>query len=316
MSRLAGIEVLVPIPAGVTSDDVEARLFELLRARAPVTALRDGAALAIGDEVLLDAVGYSAGSPMSAQVDAWMRLQPNPMLPGLFEQIADGKLGEDRVIRIRLADDHPQQARRGQPAAFVVKTKAANRPAHVDVDDEAALWKLGRGKTREAVRASLREELLRERATALVEEAKRRFLDEVARRLSPDLAEQEVEHELVRVWRLEEGDALVRQGASDDEQGEARAAFVANEERRRDARRRLFSDRLLEGVAAELGVAASLDDVVTLVVHAASSAKLPLSELHTRLTTDASLLSQMAGKLRQSHALSWLLSQGTVSFVA
>lgn len=314
-TKLEGIDVQVSALRAVTERDVDERLLALLRARAPVSDLQPGAPLALEDEVLLDAVGYVNGAPLTAQVDTWMRLSPNPLLPGLFEQIAAAKLGEPLVVRIVLPADYPQEERAGQPAGFVVKTKAARRPSAVSLDDERGLLALRRGDTTRAVRASVYEELLRERATDLVEQAKQCFLDEVERRLPLDVHDDDIEWELNRRWRLEEGDALALQGATSQEQAAARAAFLAHEGRRREARRALFGERLLESAADELGLDVRFDDVVTLVVQAAAGSTMGLSDLHTALTNDVALLSLLADKLRKSQSLGWLLEKATVRFV-
>lgn len=315
LGRLAGIEVRVPVSRGIRDEDVDARLSALLRARAPVTALPDGAPLALGDEVLLDAIGYAGGTPLTAQVDAWMSLRPNPSLPGLFEQIAEGRLGEHRVIRIVLPDDYPQPERRSQAAAFVVKTKEAKRPTLPSLDDEQALSVLGRGATVTEVRARIYDELLEERALALVEEAKRRFLDEAQRRLPVAVDEGDVDALLHDEWRAQEGDALARQGATPEEQAAARDAFLHHAERRQEARRALFAERLLASAARAIeDERPHADDVVRLVVQAAAQASLPLSELHTRLIGDGAALARMADKLREGQAFAWLLSRADVRF--
>lgn len=314
-TKLEGIDVQVPALHAVTDRDVDERLFALLRARAPVRDLPPGAPLALQDEVLLDAIGYVNGAPLTAQIDTWMRLSPNPLLPGLFEQIAAAKLGEPLVVRIVLPCDYPQEERAGQPAGFVVKTKAARRLSAVSLEDELGLLALGRGDTKRAVRSSVYEELLRERATDLVEQAKQRFLDEVERRLDLYVHEEDIEWELIRRWRFEEGDALALQGATSQEQAAARAAFLAHEGRRKETRRALIGERLLESAADELGLDASFHDVVTLVVQAAAGSTMGLSDLHTALTNDVALLSLLADKLRKSQSLGWLLEKATVRFV-
>jgi trigger factor len=316
LAALTGIEVTVPVEHGVSDERVDARIAELLRAYSPTTGLKDEEPLAMGDEVLIELMGYVDGDAFLARSDEWMILQPNPLLPMLFEQIAQGIVGEHKVVRIELPEDYPDPRHSGKAAAFVVQVKAANRVEPLSLDDPKAQEALDRGKKPETIKEAVRGELMVELADGLVAQARQLVLAEAEKRVELELPDEVIDTELLRLWRALEGDALAHGGATKEEQEAALQAWFGNDERREEVRRALWADRLLDAVARQNGIASNADEVVKIVVQSAAAANLPVSDVHTALVKDPELQEAMAEKLRRQHALEWLLGKATVHFGA
>ena len=114
-------------------EHVDKRIAELLRAYSPTRALKDEEPLAIGDEALLDVMGYVDGDAFLARADEWMVIEENPLLPLLFEQLAQA------VVVGRLARQHDRPADGGgshgarimpaAPRGFRLVALARMRPA-------------------------------------------------------------------------------------------------------------------------------------------------------------------------------------------
>lgn len=314
LRALEGITVTVPVEHGVSDEHVDRRLAQMLRAYSPTRPLADEEPLAVGDEVLLDLMGYVDGDAFLARADEWMVLDENPMLPQLFEQLATAVMGEHKVIRIVLPEDYPDPRHAGKAAAFVVHVKAANRIETLALDSKEALEALARGRDAAAVRDAVRGELMVELADGLVHEARELVLAEAEDRVEIELPDEVVDAEVLRLWRALEGDALAHGGATKEEQDAAKDAWFDNADRREEIRRALWAGRLLDAVAAQKGIAAGADEVVKIVVQSAAAANLPVSDVHTALVKDPLLQEQMAQKLRRQHALEWLLGQAEVRF--
>jgi trigger factor len=314
MSVLEGIEVEVPIEQDVTDAQLDARIDELIRAHSPVRGLPDGEALQAGDEVLMDVMGYVDGDPFLAQNDEWMSVVPNPLLPGLFEEIAQGTAGEHKVVRTILPDAYPDARHAGKAAAFVIHIKAANRVDKRGLDDRELLEAIDKGDNAEQVREAVRGELTVELADVLVRYAQRLVLDEVERRTDIDTPEDAVEAELLRLWRFHEGDAMTHGGASKAELEAAKKTWFEHPDRREEVRRAIWAERLLDAIAHDQGFEANADEVVKIVVQSASAAELPVSDVHTSLMNDEEMRAIMAQKLKRQHAMEWLLGKAKVDF--
>lgn len=126
---LEGIEVTLPTPARVSEGDIVERFDELCRTVAPRRDREAGEAVAAGDEVLLDVIGYSSGKliPFSIRLDWWTQAAPNPMLPGFFEALVGARVGEALSVELTLPSDYPVERLRGARARFGVELQAARR---------------------------------------------------------------------------------------------------------------------------------------------------------------------------------------------
>jgi trigger factor len=90
-----GLEVTVPAPPPLTQDELLRRFHELAREHAEVRNRLLDEAVALGDDVQLDVLGYSNGQllPFSIRSNFWMELAPQEMLPGFADAIVGSGVG-------------------------------------------------------------------------------------------------------------------------------------------------------------------------------------------------------------------------------
>ena len=93
------------------------RSFATERARLPTEEI------AWADEVLLNLAGYCEGRliPFSVKTDVWLPLEPEPLLPGLYEAIVGQVPTEGLVVDLTLPSDYPVESLPGAPARFLVR---------------------------------------------------------------------------------------------------------------------------------------------------------------------------------------------------
>jgi trigger factor len=238
---LDGLTVRVPKPDDLTSDDLIARLHEKARAFATVRERAAGEALAVGDEVVVDTVGYVDGKliPFSARFGLQLELAPMLMLPGFAEAVAKGTVGASLQLQLTLPASYPVERLRGKPARFIVDVKSAREVKRPALDAPAFLAQLQLGKDLDEVMTKVREELEQEQADALWVEARDLVLDELASRANPSVPKSLVDDEIQRRWGDAEGRGLVDRKFDVAEQREALDGWLADPATRADAERRL-----------------------------------------------------------------------------
>ena len=258
LDMAASLEVHVP-QGVVTEADVEQRIADIRKTLALIKPRGLGDALQAGDEVLLDLLGYLAGDVFLAHTDTWYRLAPNRFLPGLFESLVGANVPGHRIVHVRLPDDYPVAAQAGRTAVFAVTIKEGRGRALPDPESPEFLPFVARGaKTLEDLRDKLRDDLVKERAQQMVEHAKLLLLRELYVKCMDDAVPDElVDEELTRRWREFQGESLIRQGVSIDEQKKSQQAYADDAMNRSEARRTVWEYRILEAIASHFGIEVS-----------------------------------------------------------
>lgn len=251
----AGLEVHVPV-GRVTDGDVQRRLDEIRQTLSFVQPRAYGDKLQLGDEVLVDILGYMNGDVFLAHTDTWYSLTPNKFLPGLFESLVGARVPDHSIIHVKLPLDYPVPAHAGRVAVFAVSIKEGRGRTLPDVDDPIFLPFVNRGaKTVAELKTQLREEIVRERAQQMVEHAKLLLLRELyVKCMDDDVPMELVDEELTRRWRETKGEPLIRQGVSIEEQKKSQHDFGADDVNRAEARRTIWEYRILEAIAAHHGI--------------------------------------------------------------
>ncbi len=249
---IEGIEITVPAPPQLGEEDLLRRFHELARALATVRPRPIGEAVAMGDDVQLDILGYSGGRliPFSIRNNFWMELAPQEMLPGFADALVGSAVGDSLKIDLVLPANYPVEGLRGRPASFVVDLVAAREVRMPDTDSEAFLRQLNRGATLEEVMASIVEELLEEQADVLWLDAQNLVLDAVVARTQVQVSEALVNEEIRRRWAAAEGPVMEEKEFSIEEQQEALDAWLKDPATRADVERRLRISLALRAVAA------------------------------------------------------------------
>lgn len=238
---LEGLNITVPPAEGFTQQDVRDRFLELARPYAEERARAPTEPIEWNDEVLLDLAGYSEGKliPFSIKTDVWLPLEPEPLLPGLYEAMVGQTPTDGLVVDITLPQNYPVVALRGAPARFMVHIQAAREVKYPDLESPAFLAAFGRGKTLEEATKSVVEQLKAEHTQVHLLLARQLVLAEVARRTQVDIPPSLVDEEIRRRWGATEGKSVVELEFSDKEQEEALNSWLRDEDTRAEVEMRL-----------------------------------------------------------------------------
>ncbi|MBL8923056.1 MAG: peptidylprolyl isomerase [Myxococcaceae bacterium] len=238
---LEGLEVTVPAPDDLTAEDLARRFHEKTRSAGTSRDRAEGEALAAGDDVLLNLIGYVDGKlmPFSTRFRWWTELAPMPALPGLMEAVAAGEVGDSLEVMVTLPATYPAEPFRGAPVRFAVDVLAAREVKPLDPSAKDFFPKLGLGDSMDAVMDTIREELEEELADELVVLGRELVLDELARRSGVEVPSALVDEEVRRRWMRAELPLLVEHGFTVEEQNEARDAWLRDGATRAECERRL-----------------------------------------------------------------------------
>ena len=101
---LDGLAVHVPQLPDLTENDVLERFADKARSLAKTRDRSKGEPLKMGDEVLINTIGYSEGKliAFSARFEQWLPLEPMQMLAGFSETIAQGTVGSSWQVNVQL----------------------------------------------------------------------------------------------------------------------------------------------------------------------------------------------------------------------
>jgi trigger factor len=308
---LEGLSATVPTPAPVTEADVLERFEALCREHAQRRERAHGEALALGDDVLLDVLGFAQGRllPFSVRTDWWTELAPEPLLPGFFEGLVGMQVGLSAEVALVLPADYPVEPLRGVPARFLVDVKAAREVVLPEAESPELLAALGRGGTLQEVMRRLVEELDAERVEAAQREARNRVLDALAERTQVALPEQLIDEEIRRRWTEAEGTALARKDFSPEELQEALDGWLRDAATRLDAERRLKVALGLRAIAEREHLAPKREELEQWVDVLAETTGTTREEVGRAMASDPSLTQRFQALVAHQVALEHVLAR-------
>jgi trigger factor len=254
--KLDGVSVKLPTPADLDPGRIAERLMVLARRFATRRDRKPGDAMAMGDDICVDMLGYAAGKliPFSPSLSAWVPLLPSSQLPGLFEQLVGKKVGAGARIELRLPKDFPLETLRGAKAVYLVDVVAAREVEVPNVESEGFLRKLGRGPTLEVAMKSIVNDLVTERAEELQLQAINQVLDILVSRTQIQIPEALVDDQIRALWRENEEPLLSKKGLSPAEQLDAVNGWISDPFSRKDVTRRLAVTAVVKAIAQRDGI--------------------------------------------------------------
>ncbi|MCY1016655.1 peptidylprolyl isomerase [Pyxidicoccus sp. MSG2] len=252
---LEGLTVALVPPAPLTEQDVLDRFDALRRQYADRRVRKPGEDVGVGDEVLLDVLGFANGRllPFSTREDWRTHVIADPVLPGFFEALAGAKVGQSFGIELKLPDTWPVESLRGQTARFLLDVKAAQE-LKLLADDSPELLKRLRMASLTDVMRHLGEELARERTEEMDRLTQERVMDVLVERTQVSLSTALVNEEIRRRWAETERPILARKAFQPDELQEALEGWQRDSLTRADAVRRLTLALALRAIATRDGV--------------------------------------------------------------
>lgn len=309
---LEKLSISVPRPPPLAEEDLVERLFELARPHARERALGPREAVALGDEVVVDVIGYARGCviPGSVEEDLMLRLEPGELPPVLVDTLGSMTVGTWREVPLALPADYPVASLRGQPALFRVDLKAAYEVRMPDLKSPRLLKKLGRGKTLDETLGAIAQELVEELRQELKAMVEQRAVEQLVARARVEIPEEELEAGLRREWEEGEGAMLARRRLPLDVRERARAAWLREPERRAELLNTLRTGRVLEAVVARERLTLSPERWRQALVEFAGGLGTPVSELQasfeaepaTRVLFERAALFQVAIEHVAAHA--------------
>jgi trigger factor len=309
---LEGLTVEAPERAPITGEDIQERFEALCRAHAPRRDRQVGEEVALGDDVLLDVLGYAHGRliPFSVRLDWWTELAPEPLLPGFFEALAGAKVGVSAAVAIELPQTYAVESLRGATAEFIVEVKAAQELGPVDLESPEFLASLGLGSTLEEALEQVAEALAIEREVAARRELEERVLEVLLERTPLELDPSLIDEEIRQRWLQAEYPALVAKDFDAEELQEAWEGWRTDASTRIDAEWRLRVALVLQAIVLRDGVQPQRDEVEALFDEVAESSQVPVEELVKRLESpDSPMSERFANLVMQAAALRHVLSK-------
>lgn len=298
-------------PRPITQEDLLERLAELVREQAQRRERAGEETVALGDEVLLDTIGYAQGRiiPFSVRENGWALVNPDPLLPGFFEALVGRQVGLSVDIALTLPADYPVEALRGVAARFLVDVKQARELTLPDPGSPEFIASLGRGATLPEVMRHLGEELATERMEEAEREAREQVLDVLVERARVEVPPALVDEEIRRRWVEAERPILQRKAFEPDELQQALDAWQQDPLTRADAERRLKIALVLAAIARRDQLQPQREALDSIAELLTGPAKIPREELKRVLQSDAAARERLSHVMMQLAALDHVMSK-------
>jgi|GEM_PF-1232400 trigger factor len=157
LGKLEGLEVTVPQLSAITDKDVDRSLQETLRRNKKITDKKNQPA-AVSDQVTIDYEGLVGKRPFQGDKDFKVVIGAENFIPGFEEQLIGAKKGDDLIVNVPFADNHPSKELAGKTAVFKVKIKKVEDVKEVVIDDDF-LQNTAHVKTMDEFREQLKQKL-------------------------------------------------------------------------------------------------------------------------------------------------------------
>jgi trigger factor len=297
--RLEDIHVVVPEPEPVSSEQIAGAFYVVRRDFAKTRDRKEGEKVAMGDDVLVDIVGYSGGKllPMSTRQGVWMELSPDDNLPGFMEGVAGNPVGESCVVDVDLPGDYPVSGYAGLPATFAVIIHEAKEVKMPGEKDPKFLKEAGLGSSLSQAMDTIRASLEEEQVDQLIESGRELVKNGLAARVEVDLTETLIDEEIRRRWMDSEGRLLAELGVEFAEQERCLDAWKADKDTQFDVIRSLRVSMALGAIAQRDGLEVTVDLVNSFLQSIADASGLQMEGLAKAAQDDRNLQRHMSDKL-------------------
>ncbi|HVE85326.1 MAG TPA: FKBP-type peptidyl-prolyl cis-trans isomerase [Myxococcales bacterium] len=307
---LEGLRVTVPPPRTVRKEDVVARIELLRREHGTVKVLSRGEAAAMGDEVVVDSVGFSDGKVLAFGVEANRKLDlvKDPELPGFAEGIAGMAVGSTRKIHLKLPASWPDAPLRLAPAEFDVELKAARRITRARVTDPAFLQKLG-GASLDEVGQKVGLQLQQEWRQEAEARAAREIMTKLAARVSYRVPQDDIDEEIAARWQEAEGKLLQQRKVHESLRKKALEAWQGRARLREEVAQQLKETLVLEAIAQSEGVEVSPARLLEEAGPVLAQLGLDAQKAKQQMEKDARFRAQLMEKVRRHKTVELVMSR-------
>lgn len=298
-------------PRPITQDDLLDRLAELVREHAQRRDRAETETVALGDEVLIDTLGYAKGRllPFSIRENRWALVNPDPLLPGFFESLVGRQVGLSVDIALTLPPDYPVESLRGASARFLVDVKAARELSLPDPGSPSFIASLEQGATLADVMRQLGEALANERTDEATRDAQEHVLDVLVARTRVEVPEPLVDEEIRRRWAEAERPILQRKDFGPDELQQALEAWQQDPLTRADATRRLKIALVLAAIARRDQIQPQRESLESIAGLLTGPARIPREQLQRVLQNEPDVLERLANVMMQLAVIDHVMSK-------
>ncbi|MGP1449569.1 MAG: trigger factor [Wolinella sp.] len=190
----------------VSDEEVNTRINELAKARAPLTPDTTGKTVENGDYTKIDFEGFLGDEAFDGgkAEDYLLQIGSGSFIPGFEEQIIGMKAGENRDIKVRFPDEYGAEKLAGKDAVFKIALKEIQIKNPQEINDEFAKSLLvgEEGANLEMLKAKVKEQIANEKKSELYNnELKAKLVDNLAESIIFDLPELVVEQEMDLLFR-------------------------------------------------------------------------------------------------------------------
>jgi trigger factor len=295
-------------PAAILADGaIEAALTELQNRAARYEPV-EGRPIGEGDTATLDVQRDAAGAPKHEHHhDVVVEIGGRANPPGFDEEIKGLEAGAEKSFTIHYPEDYAVKEMASTDVRYSVKVKDIRKRVLPDLDDEFAK-DVGDFQTLEALRARITEDLQREAEAEADRRLRADLLKALAARVTVDIPESLVQHELDR--RTEEFARRLM-----DQQIDPRRANIDwdgfRESQREASRDSVKSALVLDEISRRENLTVTDADLEKEVAQHAERSGLTPAAVRARLEKEGALARLGAG-LRRERAIDFVLSKAQV----
>ncbi|WP_224360533.1 peptidylprolyl isomerase [Hyalangium versicolor] len=314
---LEDLAVTISPPEAFTPEQVQARFLELARPLATERYRYPSEKVAWGDEVLFDIVGYSEGKliPFSVRSGEWVRLEPEPVLPGLFEALVGRTPREKVAVDITLPGDYPVESLRGATARFSVQLWGAREVTYPELENPAFLRAFGAATLAEAMKKVVGQ-MEAEAKQLLLSQVQRQVLATVAERTRVKVPATLVDEEIRRRWTSSEGQVLSQLGFDEARRDESLRGWLQDTQTRAEVELRLRIGLALGAICKRDKLKVTRERVEKLIRDEANASGLPLHEVAAALQAEPQNLVKIDQMALHLTAVDHVMSRAKVQVAA
>lgn len=188
----------------VSAKEIDERLAEIAKSRAPLSEATQDRALQKDDTAVINFEGFVDGKAFDGgkAQNFNLTIGSNQFIPGFEDALIGMKKGEKRDIEVTFPKDYQAAHLAGKPATFAITLHKIMQKDVVAIDEAFAKSMLGQDATLESLKDAIKEQLEMERKTDLYnKELKETLLQALLKEITFDLPELIVEQEMDILFR-------------------------------------------------------------------------------------------------------------------
>lgn len=188
----------------VSAKEIDERLAEIAKSRAPLSEVTQDRALQKDDTAVIDFEGFVDGKAFDGgkAQNFNLTIGSNQFIPGFEDALVGMKKGEKRDIEVIFPKDYQAAHLAGKPATFAITLHKIMQKDAVAIDEAFAKSMLGQDATLESLKDAIKEQLEMEHKTDLYnKELKETLLQALLKEITFDLPELIVEQEMDILFR-------------------------------------------------------------------------------------------------------------------